>query len=68
MENAAKLQQPLTVKALDIDKAKFENNPDKAKGLRYQQWLESLKTDLYIRESANIVGDIATSKNGVAHK
>jgi carboxyl-terminal processing protease len=68
MDSLSKLKQPLSVKALDIDKNKFENNPDKAKGIRYQQWLESLKSDLYIKESANIVGDIASSKNGVAQK
>jgi carboxyl-terminal processing protease len=67
-DSILKLKEPLNVKTLELDKNKFQNNPDKAKGLRYQQWLESLKTDLYIKETATIVSDMIPAKNGVAQK
>ena len=60
-ENLLKLVKPLEVNPLAVDKNKFFNNPDKAKGERYQAWIKNLKTDLYVNETTNIIEDIANS-------
>ena len=43
---------------MEADKDKFYNNPDKQKGDRYQAWLKSLRSDMYINESVSIVSDL----------
>jgi len=67
-EKLAKLQQEMVVTSLSEDKEKFYNNPDKAKGERYQAWLKALKTDLYISATTGIVSDMATTANNTAKK
>lgn len=52
----------LNVQVTKADKEKYYNNPDKAKGERYQEWLKRLKTDIYIDETARIVSDMASSR------
>jgi carboxyl-terminal processing protease len=49
----------MEVKAMDADKDKFYNNPDTQKGERYQAWLKSLRSDMYINESVTLVQDLA---------
>ena len=44
----------LNIDVLKEDFDKFYNNPDKAKGERYQAWLKAIKADLYINESVKI--------------
>lgn len=56
----------LNVQVTKADKDKYYNNPDKAKGERYQDWLKRLKTDIYIDETARIVSDMANSRQQVA--
>ena len=51
----------MVVSALQDDKAKFYNNADTAKGLRYQDWLKSLKSDLYISESVRTMVEVASA-------
>ena len=67
-DKLGRLQQEMAVSSLSDDKEKFYNNPDKAKGERYQAWLKSLKTDLYINETVGIVSDMATTGNNTAKK
>lgn len=57
-----KLKDDLTVVALEDDKDKFYNNPDKTKGLRYQEWLKFLKTDMHIDASVKVIEEIAKSQ------
>lgn len=57
-----KLKDDLTVVALEADKDKFYNNPDKTKGLRYQEWLKFLKTDMHIDASVKVIEEIAKSQ------
>lgn len=57
--NLMKAPADMTVEALQSDKDKFYNNPDKAKGERYQAWLRFLKTDMHIDETVKIVSDVA---------
>lgn len=53
----------MSVAAVTADKEKFYNNPDKAKGLRYQDWLKLLKSDMYIDETVKTVMDIAKTQH-----
>ena len=54
---------------LAVDKDKFFNNTDKAKGDRYQQWLKNAQNDIYINETVNIVKDIMSmQKNSMARQ
>lgn len=57
-DSLARLKQPINMEPLAVDKDKFFNNPDKAKGERYQAWLKNAKSDVYINETVNIVKDI----------
>jgi carboxyl-terminal processing protease len=59
--NLSKLKNEMDISVTTIDKSKYYSNADKAKGERYQAWLKSLKTDLYISTSANIVIDMINS-------
>lgn len=60
--NLLKLKQEMEVVAMDADKDKFYNNPDKNKGIRYQEWLKFLKTDLHIEAGVKVVNEIAGSQ------
>ena len=62
-----KLKQELDMTVLKEDYDKFYNNTDKQKGERYQAWLKSIKSDLYISESFNIIKSMITA-NAVAAK
>lgn len=57
-----KLKLDLNVQSLDSDKEKFYNNPDKNKGIRYQEWLKLLRQDLQIDASVKIIQELATSQ------
>ncbi len=57
-----KLKEEMNVAAMDADKDKFYNNPDKNKGIRYQEWLKYLKTDLHIEAGVKVIGEIAKSQ------
>ncbi len=61
-EAVAKLKQPMNMQPAEVDKDKFYNNPDKAKGERYKQWLKNVQGDIYINETVNIVKDIMDSQ------
>ena len=57
-----KPKQEMNVAALAADKDKFYNNPDEQKGLRYQEWLKSLKNDMHIDETVNMVSEMSKFK------
>lgn len=61
-----KLAQPMDIQPLIADKSKFYDNPDKAKGERYQQWVKGLKTDIYIYETVHVVNDMAANNVNTA--
>lgn len=67
-DTLSKLKAPLSIEPVAIDKDKFFNNPDKAKGDRYQQWLKNVQSDLYVDETVNIIKDILAAQNGVTVK
>lgn len=60
-DSLTRLQTSINMQPVPEDKDKFFNNPDKAKGERYQQWLKNIQSDIYIQETMNIVNDMATS-------
>jgi carboxyl-terminal processing protease len=60
-----KLKDSLSVSALEADKDKFYNNADKNKGIRYQEWLKSLKLDMHIDASVKIIEEIAKTKSPI---
>ncbi len=60
--NLLKLKTELSVQTLEADKDKFYNNPDKNKGIRYQEWLKLLKQDLQIDASVKIIQELATQQ------
>lgn len=61
-----KLKNEMSVQTLEADKDKFYNNPDKNKGIRYQEWLKLLKQDLQIDASAKIIQELATQQYNTA--
>ena len=54
-----KLKNDLIVNPIQADKDKYYNNPDQSKGIRYQEWLKSLKSDLQIGASVQLVEELA---------
>jgi carboxyl-terminal processing protease len=65
-DTLSKLNNELDVASLEADKKKFFNNDDKAKAERYQQWLKSLKSDIYIDEASKVLSDMIHSQKGMA--
>ncbi len=57
--NLLKLKKEMSISAMDADKDKFYNNPDKNKGIRYQEWLKSLKFDVQIEAGVKIIEEIS---------
>lgn len=53
-----KLNKEMNVEAMAADHDKFYNNPDKPKGDRYLSWLKSIKTDMHLEETVNMVSDM----------
>lgn len=65
-DSLTRLKQPIDMQPLIVDRDKFYNNPDKAKGERYQQWLKNAQSDIYISETVNVVKDIISEENTMA--
>jgi carboxyl-terminal processing protease len=53
-----KIKEEMAVDAMKVDYDKFYNNPDKVKGERYQAWLKSIKTDMYVDETVKMVSSL----------
>jgi carboxyl-terminal processing protease len=66
-DSLTRLKKPIDMQPLSVDKDKFFNNADKAKGDRYQQWLKNAQSDIYINETVNVVKDfMSMQKNSMA--
>jgi carboxyl-terminal processing protease len=65
--NLLKLKNEMSVAAMEADKDKFYNNPDKNKGIRYQEWLKSLRFDVQIEAGVKIIEEIAKSNQNTVH-
>ncbi|PWT70867.1 MAG: tail-specific protease [Bacteroidetes bacterium] len=66
IESASKLQAGMDIQTLLQDANKYDNDKDKAD--RYKQWLDSRKTDIYLKEAVNVMGDMIATKNLVYNK
>ena len=68
-DSIVKLKQPLNARYVEIDKSRFESaGGDQAKAARYAQWLNAVRSDLYIDEATRIVSEMLASKNNLARK
>ncbi|MEP7280011.1 MAG: carboxy terminal-processing peptidase [Bacteroidota bacterium] len=56
-----KLPKELTIAALAADTVKYAN--DKDKDDRFKLWLKSLRNDLYLNETVNIMNDMVSQHN-----
>ena len=50
------------------DTAKYDKDKDKDKADRYKAWLDSRKTDIYLKEAVNVMDDMISRKNLVYNK
>lgn len=53
-----KIKEEMSVDVIKVDHDKYYNNPDKVKGERYQAWLKSIKTDMYVDETVKMVSSL----------
>ena len=61
LETLNKLPKELTVSALAEDTTKYAN--DKDKDDRFKAWLKSLRNDLYLDETVNVMNDMVNQHN-----
>ena len=61
MDSLEKLKAPLNISFLPQDSARMNGDKDKAD--RYNQWLKSLKTDIYLDQAIKVIGDIQNQQN-----
>lgn len=53
-----KIKEEMAVEVIKVDHDKFYNNPDKVKGERYQAWLKSIKSDMYVDETVKMISNL----------
>jgi carboxyl-terminal processing protease len=68
IETLSKLPSPMNIETLPQDAGRYNTDKDKDKAERYKQWVESRKTDIYLKEAVNVVGDMVSQKNLVYNK
>jgi len=61
IEALSKLPVPMNIETLPQDANKYD--ADKEKADRYKQWVDSKKTDIYLKEAVNVMGDMISQKN-----
>jgi len=66
IDSVTKLKVPMDISTLPVDTAKYDQDKDKAD--RYKQWLDSRKTDIYLKEAVNVMDDMISRKNLVYNK
>src|SRR5450432_1275096 len=65
IDSVSKLAVPMVINSLPQDTAKYSEDKDKAE--RYKQWVDSRKTDIYLKETINVMDDMISLK-GVVYK
>ena len=63
IEKLSKLSHPMNLAFLAADSAKYA--VDKDKGDRYRAWLNALSSDIYLKQTVDVMGDMITQKNFV---
>ncbi|MDP4151242.1 MAG: carboxy terminal-processing peptidase [Bacteroidota bacterium] len=66
IETMSKSTAELNVQALPQDANKYVNDKDKAD--RFQNWMKSLRTDIWLEETVNVVDDMVSQKALVYNK
>jgi carboxyl-terminal processing protease len=61
VDSLEKLKAPLSISFLPQDSARLSGDKDKAD--RYNQWLKSLKSDIYLDQAIKVIGDIQNQRN-----
>jgi len=61
IDTLEKLKVPMNISFLPQDSARITGDRDKAD--RYNQWLRSLKSDIYLDQAIKVVGDIQNQRN-----
>ena len=61
IDTLEKLKVPMNISFLPQDSARITGDKDKAD--RYNQWLRSLKSDIYLDQAIKVVGDIQNQRN-----
>jgi carboxyl-terminal processing protease len=65
IDSVSKLANPMVINTLPQDTIKYSEDKDKAE--RYKQWVDSRKTDIYLKETINVMDDMISLK-GVVYK
>ena len=63
IDSVSKLAVPMVVNTLPQDSLKYIDDKDKAD--RYKQWVDSRKTDIYLKETVNVMDDMISLKSVV---
>ncbi|MBS1918206.1 MAG: carboxy terminal-processing peptidase [Bacteroidetes bacterium] len=66
IETLSKLPTEMSIASLPQDTTRIQSDKDKA--ARYNQWLNSLKKDIYLDEAVKVVDDMVTQRNLVYNK
>ncbi|MBS1599790.1 MAG: carboxy terminal-processing peptidase [Bacteroidetes bacterium] len=66
IESLSKLQTAMNIETLPQDANKY--GTDKEKAERNKQWVESRKTDIYLKEAVNVMDDMISQKSLVYNK
>jgi carboxyl-terminal processing protease len=66
IEANTKLVTPMNIETMPQDAGKLTGDKDKAE--RYRLWVESRKTDIYLKEAVNVLDDMVSQKNLVYNK
>ncbi|HVY74075.1 MAG TPA: carboxy terminal-processing peptidase, partial [Puia sp.] len=66
IDSVSKLKVPMDITTLPQDSSRYDNDKDKAD--RYKAWLDSRKTDIYLKEAVNVMDDMIAGKNLVYNK
>lgn len=66
-DSLVKLQHPMSIEHLNIDKNKFDTtvSDNKSKAARYHQWLNAIKRDLYINQAAGVVNEMVIALRSI---
>jgi carboxyl-terminal processing protease len=65
IDSVSKLTVPMTITTMSQDTVKYSEDKDKSE--RYKQWVDSRKTDIYLKETINVMDDMISLK-GVVYK
>ena len=66
IDSVSKLTVPMIIYSIPQDTLKYIEDKDKAD--RYKQWVDSRKTDIYLKETVNVMDDMISLKAVVYNK